>query len=136
MAAMDLPTAQSRREALLDRINAYITSVDSPEVQALDFFELKERIDRYNDQFTTLESANAIVTGATVVAADRQALWNEMHATEDRFIGAQVAMRRLFIAATPAVTVLPTDAAASGTSSSGAAATPQSITVQKKFALF
>lgn len=134
---MDLATATSRREALLFRINAYIASMDSQEVQALDFIAIKERMDRYDEQFSTLENANAIVAGAITVAADRQLVWDEMHDIMDRFIAAQIKSKRLFVAKTPAVAPSPATEALLGSAATGAAAAaqavPPSITVQMPF---
>lgn len=129
---MELATAKSRREALLPHLDAYIKGVDTPDTLALDFIGLKERMDHYNDQFAILENANAIVAGATEAAADRQALWQEMHALESRFVAAQSAMRRLFVAATPGVAPPPATDGAS-TAASGSATTTPPFVVQMPF---
>lgn len=48
---MDLATAKSQRTALVTRINAFIAWSATADVQALDFYEIKSKIDRYEANF-------------------------------------------------------------------------------------
>lgn len=102
---MDLATARSRRTALITRINGYIDWTASAEMRNDDFCAIKTRMDRFNDSFTLLETANAIVAGAADDDQAAAALWTEFYEVEDRFTNAQIVMQRRFVELTPAVAV-------------------------------
>lgn len=106
MATMDLPTARTRRAALIPRLNGIILWTVGPEMQALDFYDMKARMDRYQDNFATLENANAIVAGAAESDEERNALWAEFNGIEDQFLTAFAAMNRRFVQITPHVAPL------------------------------
>lgn len=100
---MDLATAKSKRAALIKRVNEQIVFALSAEVDALNFYQLKVRIDRHQDVLSQLEAANDIVAGAEADDTARQALWTEFHGYEDRFINAQAELTSVFVAKTPVV---------------------------------
>lgn len=117
---MDLPTAASQRTALMGRLIAFIEWSATPGVQDLDFYQIKSRIDRYEVIFNAFESANAIVAGGTGGEVARSELWKEFNDLDDRYVAARAELNRRFVELTPAVTVIPTAAAANATTSDAA----------------
>lgn len=99
---MDLPTAKSQRAALVQRMNEFAAWSESDAMRALDFFGLKAKLDRYDENFKGLERSNAIVAGVAETPDLCTVLWTEFHDLEDSFAAAYANVTRRLVELTPA----------------------------------
>lgn len=132
---MDIPTAKSQRAALISRLNTFVTWADSDEMRALDFYELKAKMDRYAKNFQGLEQANAIVAGAAETPDLCGVFWTEFHGLEDRYAEAEAKINKRAVELMPVaapIAPLPADDNA-GADAAAAQPAPQNIIVHMPF---
>lgn len=132
---MDLATATSQRAALLARLDAFIGWTNTAEVAALDFYQIKSKMDRFEANFNAFEAANAIVAGAATTDQDRNALWDQFNGLEDRYVDARAELQRRFVELTPEIAPIPPAAAGDANANANAQNNQDArpITVQMPF---
>lgn len=117
---MDLPTATSQRAALIVRVQQYIAWTATTAMEALDFYQIKAKMDRYQTIFDTFEKAHSKLAGATQDDAARNALWAEFNEIDERYVDARARMTRRFVDLTPEVAATPSAANANAMPGDGA----------------
>lgn len=130
---MDLPTAKSQRAALVQRMHAFTAWSESDAMKALDFFGLKAKLDRYEENFKNLERSNAIVAGAAETPELCAEIWTEFHGLEDSYATAYANVSRRFVELTPAVGVAGTGQAETSQAGNVPQQQQQPIIVQMPF---